>query len=163
MSRLAFHSRNLFELAIWCIACEKDPAILRTLYEDAGRDAKDLIKAFEKWGVIAQQDESYFEDMNKKNEDLEKVATEAGVLNLEEKYTKIRNLADTIGMGEDYDIIYKFLSKFSHPTALQIIGEFPREGWFNLNTVIYEHGCVNFIGAFQALKKLVNELMNRRS
>ena len=48
---LAWRARNLLELSVWAIYCCRSEQNARRLYEDAGRDPRDLFGAFEKWGA----------------------------------------------------------------------------------------------------------------
>jgi hypothetical protein len=54
-SLLAWRARNLLELLVWCTYCSKSRDNARRLYEDAGRDVRELFNAFKAWGVKTEQ------------------------------------------------------------------------------------------------------------
>jgi hypothetical protein len=49
-SLLAWRARNILELCVWSIYFTKSKENARRIYEDAGRDAIEIMNAFENWG-----------------------------------------------------------------------------------------------------------------
>ena len=52
---LAWRARNLLELSVWSNWCAKSRDKARCVYEDAGRDGRDIFDAFMKWGTETAQ------------------------------------------------------------------------------------------------------------
>ena len=48
---LAWRAMNLLELSAWSIYCTKNRDNSRRVYEDAGRDAREVFDVFLKWGA----------------------------------------------------------------------------------------------------------------
>jgi plasmid stabilization system protein ParE len=63
-SLLAWRARNLLELSVWSIYAAKSRENARRLYEDAGRDARDVLSAFSNWGVDTAQTADWIERVN---------------------------------------------------------------------------------------------------
>ena len=52
---IAWRTRNLLELSVWCLYCAKSKENAHRLYEDAGRDERWFYTAFTKWGIATAQ------------------------------------------------------------------------------------------------------------
>jgi hypothetical protein len=151
-SLLAWRARNLLELSIWCKSFATSKANARRIYEDAGRDAYDLFAAFETWGDnTAQADEWTQPFVDAKSALAERAAAE-GIDPLDKSYTQVSNAAKECGLEAHFKLSFKFLSKFAHPTAMQILGynddaktELQREMFFAL-------ACNFFHSAFAFLE-----------
>jgi hypothetical protein len=68
---------------------------------------------------------------------------------------RVEDAASKCGIADHYRIMSKVLSKFVHPTALQILDvvddskhELQRDSFFGL-------GCLFFVGAFSTMENLV--------
>ena len=147
---LAWRARNLFEISIWCTYCNSSDENARRFYEDAGHDGTDLLTGLEKWGAITGQEADWLEGVRNSKAKLAENAQKVDVDLSEGTYTRVRAAAETCGLLEYYNIIFKYLSKFAHPTALQIIGNIPAQK--KLRDGIFEQGCVFFVAAFADLE-----------
>lgn len=71
---------------------------------------------------------------------------------LEGPYERVSAAAMECGIGEQFTLSYKMLSKFAHPTAMQIVA--PDEAREALQRdVFYDDGCLFFCGTFNALER----------
>lgn len=153
VSLLAWRARNLLELSIWSIYCCESEQNAHCLYEDAGRDGRELLAAFEKWGGATGQPVDWIREFAKAKQDLSKQAADLGVENLDQDYKKVSDAARSCGMENQYRIANKVLSKFAHPTAMQIISSSDGEKANQLRDSFFSQGCLFFSGAFDALER----------
>ncbi|MGH7076310.1 MAG: hypothetical protein ACREFD_19240 [Stellaceae bacterium] len=151
---LAWRARNLLELSVWATYFSKSSDNARRLYEDAGRDAGELFGTFEKWGQKSGQSSNWLNSLASGIAGLAARAQGEGITTLDVRYMRVDDAAATCGWKDQYKIMSKMLSKFVHPTALQILGvdddakqSLQRECFFSL-------GCLFFTGAFNALENL---------
>lgn len=152
-SLLAWRARNLLELSVWAtyFAASRDNA--RRLYEDAGRDAHELFRLFENLGQT-EAEGADFDGTAEGKSALETRAIKEGIETLEDHYMSVAKAAETCGLSSHFRRFNKLLSKFAHPTALQILGipndvqlTFQRNCFLGL-------GCLFFAGAFDAMERL---------
>jgi hypothetical protein len=151
-SLLAWRARNLLELSVWsrCFVTSREHA--RRLYEDAGRDILDLVSAFEKWGKATAQSTDWLGPLANGKQELSQRATADGIETLEGSYKRVADAAKDCGMSDHFAVSFKILSKFAHPTAMQILGA-PDEGRHALQRdCFFSQGCLFFTGAFFALE-----------
>jgi hypothetical protein len=155
VSRLAWHARNLLELSVWAIYSMGGIPNVRRLYEDAGRDVTDMYSAFQKWGQTTAQDADFISRFASAKQDLAQRAAVEGVEELDEAYTQVSTVAKELGMGDHFRVAFKLLSKWAHPTAMQMLGvvddnqiRLQRECFFSM-------GCLHFTGAFTAVERLL--------
>jgi hypothetical protein len=150
-SLLAWRARNLLELLVWSTYLTKSREHARRLYEDAGRDVLNLLSAFEKWGQARAQSDDWLSLLAGGKQDLFQRAAAEGIDTLEGAYKRVDNAANDCGI-KDYALSYKMLSKFAHPTAMQILGA-PDEAKDALQReCFFSQGCLFFTGAFVALE-----------
>jgi hypothetical protein len=154
VSLVAWRARNLLELSVWATYFTKSSDKARRLYEDAGRDAHELFGIFETWGRKSGQSFDWLSPLASFKTDLAERAAREGVTKLDAGYMRVDIAAADCGLQDHYKIMSKMLSKFVHPTALQILGvaddaklAMQREWFFSL-------GCLFFTGAFTALENL---------
>src|SRR6266704_1131329 len=121
-SLLAWRARNLLELSVWCIYCSKSRENARHLYEDAGRDVLGLFSAFTKWGTATAQDPEWLNLLTGAKQRLSQQAVADGIASLDGPFTEVRDAAGDVGIGEQFRLSNRMLSKFAHPTAMQILG-----------------------------------------
>lgn len=151
-SLLAWRARNLLELSVWSRFFTKSREHARHLYEDAGRDALDILSAFEKWGKATAQPTDWLGPIVSGKQDLSQRAAAEGVETLEGSYKRVAEAAKDCGMSDHYALSFKMLSKFAHPTAMQILGA-PDEARHALQrNYFFSQGCLFFTGAIVALE-----------
>jgi hypothetical protein len=146
---IAWRARNLLELAVWCFYCEKNRENAHRLYEDAGRDVRGLIDVFAEWAGAIGQDPQF----RGAKQDLLQRAADHGVDSIDGPYKKVGDAAEECGLRDVYRAAYRMLSKFAHPTAMQIIA-LPNEAQTTLQRdVFFGQGCMFFAGAFGAIER----------
>jgi hypothetical protein len=152
-SLLAWRARNLLELSVWCIYCSKSRENARHLYEDAGRDVLGLFSAFTEWGTATAQDPEWLDLLTGAKQRLSQQAVSDGIASLDGHFTKVRDAAVDVGIGEQFRVSYKMLSKFAHPTAMRILGLPDEVEEAVVNDIFFSQGCLFFTGAFQAVER----------
>ena len=109
------------ELSVWSNWCAKSRDNARRVYEDAGRDPRDIFDAFMKWGTETEQSTDWLDPLATAKQDLSKQALLlGGIQSLEGAYKRVSEAAKDCGIGEHFALSNKLLSKFAHPTAMQI-------------------------------------------
>jgi hypothetical protein len=83
---------------------------------------------------------------------LSEQATIAGVTVVNEAYERVNNAAKECGMASHHVLHSKILSKFVHPTALQVIASSDEDETNLQRDIFFGHGCSFFYGAFVALE-----------
>jgi hypothetical protein len=151
-SLLAWRARNLLELSVWSEYCTKSKANARRLYEDAGLDVAEIYTTFQKWGKATAQDANFLEPFTNAKQELSERAASEGIEILDGSYKRVRDAAKECGNERHYDVIFKFLSKLAHPTAMQIMAPPDPAGVQIQRACFFRQGCVNFTGAFHALE-----------
>jgi hypothetical protein len=151
-SLLAWRARNLLELSVWSTYFVRSRENARRLYEDAGRDAMELLNAFESWGQKAGQPVDWLSAIADGKSGLSGRAASEGIENLSGKYMNVSKAADECGLKEMFITMNKLLSKFAHPTAMQILGMIDENKTRLQRDTFYELGCNFFVGAFNALE-----------
>jgi hypothetical protein len=156
---LAWRARNLLELAVWTRYCVGGKDNARRLYEDAGRDTREI---YDKMLAFRERRTFYRETPSDWAEPFEKAkcalyerARAEGIDSLDDKYLNVSAAAQKCGILEKYSLINKLLSKFAHPTALRIMAPVDQQREELQRTYFFRYGCLYFIGAFQSLESLV--------
>jgi hypothetical protein len=149
---LAWRARNLLELSVWCLYCSKSRANARRFYEDAGRDVMGIFDAFTKWGTQTTQDSEWLDRIIDAKQNMSQQANSEGIASLDGPFTQVRDAADAVGIGSQFGVSNKLLSKFAHPTAIRILmtPESVKESVHN--DMFYSQGCLFFAGAFRAIE-----------
>ncbi len=153
-SLLAWRARNLLELSVWSAYFARSRENARRLYEDAGRDAKDVLDVFEQWGQAAEQSADWLSVLAEGKHDLSHRAATEGIETLDGSYMRVAKAADECGLKE-FGVPNKMLSKFAHPTAMQILGISDEAKQVLQRDMFYGLGCLFFVGAFTALENCV--------
>ena len=154
---LAWRARNLLELAVWSKYCAKDGQNARRLYEDSGRDSRELYDktlAFGKAGHFTSEPPSdCSKPVEEAKQDLYERARAEGIDSLDEQYLNVGSAAADCGNGAHFALMNKMLSKFAHATALRILS--PRDEKLEefQRTYFFRWGCMGFIGAFDYLER----------
>ena len=93
--------------------------------------------------------------MTNAKESLSQRAAREGIDSLDGPYKQVSHAAGECGMADHFRVSYKMLSKFAHPTAMQLLAT-PDEKRDTLQRdVFYGKGCLYFGGAFEALEGLL--------
>lgn len=160
-SLLAWRARNLLELSVWSIYCSQSRENARHLYEDAGRDVLGLFSAFTKWGTATAQDPEWLDLLTGAKQRLSQQAVSDGIASLDGPFTEVRDAAVDVGIGEHFRLSYRMLSKFAHPTAMQILGLPDEAKEAILNDMFFSQGCLFFTGAFQAVERQLVQVVGK--
>lgn len=153
---LAWRARNLLELSVWAEYFAKSRDNARRLYEDAGRDVHELLAAFEKWGQASGQSIDWLNSLANGKTDLVARAAKEGIETLDIRYMRVDNAAAECGLKEHYQTFSKMLSKFVHPTAMQILGLVDDTKHILQRDYFFSLGCLFFAGGFVALEKVAS-------
>ncbi len=155
-SLLAWRARNLLELSVWSIYCSRSRENTLRLFADGGRDVLNLFAAFERWTQIVNKapvGRADLEVVGREKQELAERAALQGIESLEGAYMQVSDAAREIGMGANFAVANKMLSKFAHPTAMQILAPPGEPEKLALQKqLFFSHGCLFFKGAFDALE-----------
>lgn len=151
---VAWRARNLLELSIWSLYCAKSKENTLRLFADSGRDVLNLFDAFARWSAIVNKTDVELEPVQREREALAERAALQGVESLEGAYKQVSDAAKELGMGAHFNVANKMLSKFAHPTAMQIMAAAAgdRKTTTVQKQVFFSHGCLFFRGAFDAIE-----------
>ncbi len=152
VSLLAWRARNLLELFVWARYCAKSRENSRRFYEDAGRDAIDIYQKFIEWGTVTSQQPDWLNPLKNAKKDVSERAASKGIKSLGGPYKKVSDAAQECGIKDHFNIDYKLLSKFAHPTAMQVLGSADRNSETVQRDRFFSLGCLYFTGAFNALE-----------
>jgi hypothetical protein len=152
LALLSWRARNLLELSVWATFCAKDRDNARQSFEDLGRDASNLLKAFETWGEATNQSPDWFQPGMDARDGLANAALVRGVASIDGKFTDVADAAGEIGIANHFRLMNKLLSKFAHPTAMLILGN--SETRKMQKDSVFANGCLFFVGAFTALENI---------
>jgi hypothetical protein len=154
-SLLAWRARNLLELSVWSAYFAKSRENAWRLYEDAGRDAKNVLDIFENWGQVVGPPADWLSLIADSKNDLRRRAASQGIESLDGGYMRVEDAAGECGLKDMFKTMNKMLSKFAHPTAMQILGNADGEKQSLQGDTFYALGCCFFLGAFNALENSV--------
>ena len=154
-SLLAWRARNLLELSVWSTYIARTRENARRLYEDAGRDAKDVLDVLAHWGEGAGLPVDWLSRIADGKSDLSLRAASEGIESLDDPYLRVEGAAGECGLKDKFKVLNKMLSKFAHPTAMQILGVADEEKQYLQRDTFYALGCCFFLGAFTALENSV--------
>ncbi len=154
---LAWRARNLLELSVWATYCARSREKARRFYEDAGRDVLNLFNAFRAWGQTTEQCTDWPDSFTGAEQDLFKRAASDGIEDLNGSYTDVRKAAEECGIVKHYAVYFKLLSKFAHPTAMQILAPPDEAREAMQKDYFFSCGCLFFTGAFVALESRLTQ------
>jgi hypothetical protein len=155
-SLLAWRARNLLELSMWSLYCSKSRENAWRFYEDAGRDVIGIFDAFTKWGTATGQDAVWLADIdNGKKNEMARQAIAHPATSPEGRFKDVREAAEEVGFSEHFKVGFKMLSKFTHPTSMQILGTRTPVQIELQNDLYFSQGCLCFAGAFNALEEQI--------
>ena len=116
----AWNSRNLAEIWIWIRYCAISREKAWTFHSDALRDMRGLADSLSKVSKFVGAPSSYEDSTKAKIAEVAK--TQLGVETLDGDYERVSVAAKAVALDGWYGPVYKFLSKFAHPTAGLMIG-----------------------------------------
>ena len=150
---LAWRARNLLELSVWSTYCAQSRENARRLFEDAGRDSRDLFDAFIKWGTQTAKPTDWSNRLVSAKEDLSgRAFHNEGIDSFDGAYKGVSAAASECGLGVHFNLGFKLLSKFAHPTAMRVLS-CPDEKREDLQRdTLFSFGCLFFTGGFNALE-----------
>ncbi len=122
---LAYVVRNLLELGVWVQFCSKTKRNAERFHEDRFRDGLGFSEAARRLLATAGEN-ARAADPVQAITTLKEAATKAGILSVDDSYTKVADAAKELGLQEFYTSVNKMLSKFAHPTAMALLA--PPEG-----------------------------------
>jgi hypothetical protein len=154
-SLLAWRARNLLELSVWSMYFSKSKENARRLYEDAGRDVRDVFGAFTAWGEKTAQSADWLGALTNAREDLSQRAALVGIEDVDGPYKRVTDASKECGIGDHFALSFKMLSKFAHPTAMQILAPYDEEKDAKQRDCFFSQGCLFFTGAFTELELAV--------
>jgi hypothetical protein len=150
---LAWRARNLLELSVWAIYCAKSRDNARRVFEDAGRDTRDIFDAYIRWGKSTGQESDWLNPIAAAKQDLAHRSRElSGIESLDGHYKAVSDAATECGFGEHFKVSFKLLSKFAHPTAMRILAPPDAKVEALQRDLFFSQGCLFFTGAFNALE-----------
>lgn len=152
-SLIAWRARNLLELSVWSVYCSRSKENALRLFADGGRDVLNLFDAFVKWTRLVKATDPDIEPISKERANLEARAALHGIESLEGSYKQVSEAAKEVGMGDHFNVTNKLLSKFAHPTAMQIMAPAESEKLLVQKEMFFSHGCLFFLGAFHPLER----------
>jgi uncharacterized protein DUF5677 len=155
VSVVAWRARNLLELFVWAVYCMGGIPNARRIYEDAGRDVTDMYSAFQKWGQATAQDADFISRFADAKQDLARRAAAEGIEELDASYARVSTIAKEVGMGDHFSVGFKLLSKWAHPTAMQMLGVVDDNQIRLQKECFFSIGCLHFTGAFTAVESLL--------
>ena len=83
-----------------------------------------------------------------------------GIEEIDGAYTQVSAVAKQIGMANNFKGAFKLLSKFSHPTAMRMLGVVGEDQIRRQRECFFSLVCLHFTGAFTALEGLLLPLSN---
>ena len=149
---LAWRARNLLELMVWTLYFCRGEQNARRIYEDAGRDTRELIEAFEKWGKATAQPADWIAPLEEERNALLQRAAAFEIDSLDGTYKATGQAARECGIEQHYAPKFKLLSKFAHPTAVQIIAPPDKAKDSMQRDAFFSWGCLYFFTAFDCLE-----------
>ena len=155
VSVLAWRARNLLELWVWSMYCARSRENARRLYEDAARDINGVLAAFKKWGEATAQTAEWFEPGTSAQEQVSNRALSDGIASVNGRFKEVREAAEEVGIGDDFNLYNRILSKWAHPTAMQIRFSSNDELTAWQRDSSFSNGCLFFAGAFSALQERI--------
>jgi hypothetical protein len=155
-SLIAWRARNLLELSVWSIYCSKSTENAHRFYADGGRDVLGLFSAFAKWSAATGRERSDVGAVDQAKGELSNRAAAQGIESLEGAYKRVSEAAKEVGMGEHFELSNRMLSKFAHPTAMQIFAPPDDAKTIMQKDLFFSQACLFFVGAFSALEGQFN-------
>jgi hypothetical protein len=152
--QVAWRTRNLMELAIWCWWCALSEASALQFYDDAGRDKLDILLSIEEWGKRTGRSSDWLGRFTEEMEALHGQAADLVIQSFGRHFTKVGAAARALpgDMVAAYNHWNKDLSKFAHPTAMSVITPQSDEKRAEFNNYFYNEGCMHLLVAVHSLE-----------
>jgi hypothetical protein len=113
---LAQALRNLMELDVWAEYCDASEANAKRFFDDMVRDVREILDIHQKDHI--QFTQKPHERADELNQSLREHAKTLAVVDLDGKFTQVRDAANELGRSLQHNGLYKIASKYAHPTAL---------------------------------------------
>jgi hypothetical protein len=161
----AWSARNLMEIDIWTAYCVASEANARRFYDDAMRDANDLMKALKGFmdmavllGEFKNAQEQWSFSYNQALLEIERSADERGIADFQSKNTFIKEAADAVGFTH-FSFMNKLMSKFVHQTAMSVMLTSPfDEQRLDLRQIFGTAGTVEALNALAGIESFAGSL-----
>jgi hypothetical protein len=101
------------------------------------------------------QDVDFISHFASAKQDLAQRAAVEGIEELDASYMQVSAVAKQIGMGDHFRVAFKLLSKWAHPTAMQMFGTVNEDQIRLQRECFFGMGCGHFTGAFTAVESLL--------
>jgi hypothetical protein len=131
IQQIAWATRNLLELSIWSEYCAQSSDNADRFSTDSLRDGIGIIQAMENLSSLPTKDPRTLEmlatnkiQIHTAKRQLSDGAKKLGISNLDHRYKDVRDVAKELGQAKAYKHANVLLSKFVHPTALIVTGDF---------------------------------------
>ncbi|HIF25078.1 MAG TPA: hypothetical protein EYG21_02980 [Nitrospinaceae bacterium] len=157
LSLLAWRTRNVLELNLWCRFCCEDKANAEIFFKEGSKDALNLVESLEAWGTKTDQPQDWFEDRKRSKEKVIEEASMHGHDDLDGKYIRISKAAEACGYGACFNLHYKFLSKFAHPTAFRLFIKDDKKEIARQAHSFLKQGALYFHDGFVKLERYIEE------
>lgn len=113
---LANTTRNLLELYIWVLYCNRSAENARRFFEDGARDTREIMESLQK--LYTQEKQEPQREISQTIKKMENAAALHGITDYAGRYTQVRDAAEAVGKISAFNVFYKVFSKLSHPTSL---------------------------------------------
>lgn len=162
-STSALAARNLLELNIWSGYAGRSNVAMRRIFEDAGRDAKEIHEVL--WALSKGDDSNQHPPPQTAcgQEQLATSAAAVGITNLTGQYLAVKVAARELDPELEFSRFNKILSKFAHPAAMTIIGNHTEASEVQVRGFSLGLGCNFFCGSIESLTTLLNKFTNECS
>jgi hypothetical protein len=120
----------------------------------------DIFTVFQNWGKATEQDANFLDPLANAKHELSERAASEGIETLDESYKQVHDAAKEGGNELHFRVSFKFLSKFAHPTAMQILAPPDTAKTLMQRDCFLSLGCLYFTGAFSALEGCLLSLAN---
>jgi hypothetical protein len=126
---ISFAVRNLLELMVWSQFCARSKENAARFRQDAARDMLGVGSATNLFSGWIPRDKDEAARIVNTKEGLQKLASVVGIEESDTKYLSVSRAARELSpsIQASFTSLNTVLSKFVHPTAMSVIGDFPPE------------------------------------
>ena len=117
---------------------------------------RDVFGALKAWGEKTAQSADWLDAFTRAAQDLSQRAALVGIETLDGSYKRVVDAAKECGIGDHYTLSFKMLSKFAHPTAMQILAPRDDERDTKQRDFFFSQGCLFFTGGFVELERVLS-------
>lgn len=115
---IAFCARGLLELRVWAAYCTGSPENARRFYDDKFRDGAEFYDALARLVAPYSDAPGVIDQIEQAKAKLAALAAGVGSEPSGAVYTRVADAAEAVGLGDDFRIVNKLLSKIAHPSAM---------------------------------------------